>query len=259
MTSAVEQEFPGSIDELPDDVAVAAGAIADRLRAGQSIDRIVAVGVRTGWWTEQLVDWVADGRRGPPPVAVLERPVVAGSPASSDGPAPAEPSPVDESTSLSVEAGLHDDPPAAAVIAPSTEAFDEGLAAAVAQLPEAWTEAVGVVDEDVAPAWAEKAFELMANRDEITSGYEANADVAAPPPDPAPAVVDDGPSGLEAEAARPHTRPGGPGPAPVATAHDVLATARAHPDPDIRAKAERVVTAVNALCTALSRSTARRR
>ena len=52
--------------DLPDDVAAAAGTIADRLRT-KTVDQVIEIGERTGWWTAELVDWVAEGRSGAVP------------------------------------------------------------------------------------------------------------------------------------------------------------------------------------------------
>lgn len=41
--------------------------LADRLRRGQTVDQLVKVGQRTGWWTDADVDWVYDGHTGPRP------------------------------------------------------------------------------------------------------------------------------------------------------------------------------------------------
>ncbi|TYP82052.1 hypothetical protein [Blastococcus xanthinilyticus] len=41
-------------------------AIAERLRRGQSVEQLCAVGARTGWWSEDDVDRVAGAADGEP-------------------------------------------------------------------------------------------------------------------------------------------------------------------------------------------------
>ncbi|TKJ25241.1 DUF6551 family protein [Blastococcus sp. CCUG 61487] len=54
--------------ELSGDLDRAARAIEERLRT-KSVEQVYAIGERTGWWDEALVDWVFDGRQGPPPMS----------------------------------------------------------------------------------------------------------------------------------------------------------------------------------------------
>ncbi|MCZ2837164.1 DUF6551 family protein [Modestobacter sp. VKM Ac-2985] len=82
--TAPSTDFP--VDAPPaDDLDYVVGLIAHRLANGQSVDHVIDVGERTGWWFPDLVDWVADGRHGPTPT----------------GPAPVLPTPTEQDHSPS--------------------------------------------------------------------------------------------------------------------------------------------------------------